>query len=155
MAIHAFLKLLQEVHNPEEISKHVTDNIIKAWWKNWDCNWEINKETSRKKWVWWGDVVILTNWISKINIKKPHFKREKPKKGTKHLRTERLDKRSSYQSKAPSLLCKNYWDCQWKRRHWSRTRNKINQWLLYKVKLIFIISIYFIIYIGIIFNWRK
>ena len=25
-----------------------------------------------------GDVVLLTNWISKFNIKKPYFKREKP-----------------------------------------------------------------------------
>ena len=31
-----------------------------------------------------GDVVLLTNSISKINIKKPYFKREKPKKGAKH-----------------------------------------------------------------------
>ena len=30
------------------------------------------------------DVVLLRNWISKINIKKLYFKREKPKKGTKH-----------------------------------------------------------------------
>ena len=37
------------------------------------------------------DVVLLTNWISKINIKKPYFKREKPKKGTKHQRAERHD----------------------------------------------------------------
>ena len=27
----------------------------------------------------------------KINIKKPYFKRQKPKKGTKHQRTERHD----------------------------------------------------------------
>ena len=27
-----------------------------------------------------GDVVLLTNWISKTNIKKPYFKREKSKK---------------------------------------------------------------------------
>ena len=34
-----------------------------------------------------GDVILLTNWISKINIKKFYFKREKQKKGTKHQRT--------------------------------------------------------------------
>ena len=38
-----------------------------------------------------GDVVLLTNWISKINIKKPYFKWEKSKKGTKHQRAERHD----------------------------------------------------------------
>ena len=37
------------------------------------------------------DVVLPTNWISKINIKKSYFKREKLKKGTKHRRTERHD----------------------------------------------------------------
>ena len=39
------------------------------------------------------DVVLLTNWISKINIKKPYFKREKPKKGTKHQRAESREQR--------------------------------------------------------------
>ena len=36
-----------------------------------------------------GDVVLIINWISKINTKKPYFKSEKPKKGTKHQRPER------------------------------------------------------------------
>ena len=36
-----------------------------------------------------GDVVLLTNWISKINIKKSYPKREKPKKGTMHQKAER------------------------------------------------------------------
>ena len=36
-----------------------------------------------------GDVVQLTNWISKISIKKLYFKREKPKIGAKHQRTKR------------------------------------------------------------------
>ena len=35
-----------------------------------------------------GDTVILSNWMPKFNIKKPYFKREKPKKETKHQRTE-------------------------------------------------------------------
>ena len=35
-----------------------------------------------------GNVDLLANWISKINIKKSYFKREKPKKGTKHQRVE-------------------------------------------------------------------
>ena len=35
------------------------------------------------------DVVLITNWISKTNIKKPYFEREKPKKGTENQRTER------------------------------------------------------------------
>ena len=38
-----------------------------------------------------GDVVLLTKLISKISIKKPLFKREKQKKGTKHQRTKRHD----------------------------------------------------------------
>ena len=37
------------------------------------------------------DVFLIKNWISKINIKKLYFKREKRKKGTKHQRTERHD----------------------------------------------------------------
>ena len=38
-----------------------------------------------------GNVVLLIDWISKINIKKSHFKKDKPKKGTKRQRTERHD----------------------------------------------------------------
>ena len=38
-----------------------------------------------------GDVVLFTNWISKINTKNPYFKREKLKKGTKHHRTDKYD----------------------------------------------------------------
>ena len=38
-----------------------------------------------------GDVVQFTNWISKNHIKIPCFKREKPKKGSKHQRTEKND----------------------------------------------------------------
>ena len=37
-----------------------------------------------------GDVVQLTNWISKLSLRN-HTSREKPKKGTKHQRTERHD----------------------------------------------------------------
>ena len=37
------------------------------------------------------DVVLLTNWITKINIKKSYLKWDKPKKGTKHQRNERPD----------------------------------------------------------------
>ena len=37
-----------------------------------------------------GDVVLLTNWISKLSLRN-HTSREKPKKGTKHQRTERHD----------------------------------------------------------------
>ena len=58
----------------------------------------IATEKSRKRHLKWNeykesDVVLLTNWISKINIKKPYFKREKSKKGTKHQkqRAERHD----------------------------------------------------------------
>ena len=35
-----------------------------------------------------GDVTLLTNWISKLMLRN-HTSREKPKKETKHQRTER------------------------------------------------------------------
>ena len=35
--------------------------------------------------------VMITNWIQKIDKKKQYFKREKPKKGSKHQRQERHD----------------------------------------------------------------
>ena len=38
-----------------------------------------------------GDAVLLINQNSKTNIKKSCFKREKPKKGIKHQRTEGYD----------------------------------------------------------------
>ena len=37
-------------------------------------DWEINEEIYLKRNEYGGDVVLLTNWISKINIKKPYFK---------------------------------------------------------------------------------
>ena len=37
------------------------------------------------------DEVMITNWIQKINPKKQYYKREKPKKGSKHERHERYD----------------------------------------------------------------
>ena len=38
-----------------------------------------------------GDVVLLTNWKSKININKPYFKKKKLAKRIKKQRTERYD----------------------------------------------------------------
>ena len=38
-----------------------------------------------------GDAVFITNWINRLNPKKPYFKREKPTKGSKHQRQERFD----------------------------------------------------------------
>ena len=46
-------------------------------------------DTSRENEYNEGDVVLITNWISKISIKKHYFKREKPKKRIKHQRIER------------------------------------------------------------------
>ena len=77
----------------EEIPKHVMDNFND---KSLMEKVAIATEKSRKRHLERNeykesDVVLLTNWISKINIKKPYFKREKPKKGTKHQRAERHD----------------------------------------------------------------
>ena len=77
----------------EEIPKHVMDNYND---KSLMEKVAIATEKSRKRHLERNeykksDFVLLTNWISKINIKKPYFKREKPKKGTKHQRAERYD----------------------------------------------------------------
>ena len=75
----------------EEISKQVMDNyndkslIVKVTIVTENSRkWHIERNEYNE-----GDVVLLASWISKINIKKPYFKREKLKKGTKHQRTER------------------------------------------------------------------
>ena len=70
------------------------------WWtiiiKKIDGNVVIAAENSRKRHLERnkynkGDFVQLTNWISKISINKPYFKRMKSKKGAKDQRTERYD----------------------------------------------------------------
>ena len=67
--------------------------MIKVWWKRWQLQMRIKGcDTSREKWYNEDEVVLLTNWISKINIKKPYIKREKLKKGIKHQIAERYDK---------------------------------------------------------------
>ena len=76
----------------EEISKYVMDNyndkILKE--KVVIANEKSRKRHLERNEYKESDVVLLTNWISKINIKK-YFKRKKPTKGTKHQRTERYD----------------------------------------------------------------
>ena len=62
----------------------------KSLMENGNCKWEFKEVTPRKKNEYnEGDVVLITNWISKISIKKHYFKREKPKKRTKHQGTDR------------------------------------------------------------------
>ena len=60
--------------------------------KDVNYKWEFKEVTPRERNEHnEGDVDLLTNWISKISIKKLYFKREEQKEETKHQRTERKD----------------------------------------------------------------
>ena len=78
----------------EEIPKHVMDNYND---KSLMLKVAISTEKSRKRHLERETnirIVMLSYeqiGYKKINIKKPYFKREKPKKGTKHQRAERHD----------------------------------------------------------------
>ena len=79
--------------------------MIKVWSKSGNCKWEFKKETPPEKNEYnKGDIIRLTNWKSKINIQKPYFKREKPKKGIKYLRAERHDIKEAV-TKAKFQIC--------------------------------------------------
>ena len=72
------------------MSKHMMDNYNdKINEKGANCSWEINEVTPREKRIkgWW---CCPTHKLDiKIIIKKPYFKREKPKKGTFWIRVLR------------------------------------------------------------------
>ena len=100
-----------------------------------------------------GDIVLFTNWISKLSLRN-YISREKPKKGTKHQRTERHDIRGVI-TNGNHQICYNKIIEIVNERKDIEAQQEIrvsNDCVIKQNKFfIIIISIYFIIYIRIIF----
>ena len=77
----------------EETSRHVMDNYnYKIWMEKVAFATEKSRKIYQERSEYnEDDVVLLTNWISKVNIKKPYFKSETKKElRIKELRDVRL-----------------------------------------------------------------
>ena len=60
-----------------------------------------------------GDVVLLTNLISKLTLRNQRKELS--------IKTERHDIKGVVTNTKHQIFCLNNWDCQWKRRNWSTT----------------------------------
>ena len=154
-AIYIFYNCCRKHATNKLIPKHVMDNYND---RSLMEKMEIAAKNSRKRYFERnkyneGDVVLLTNWISKLSLRN-HTSRKKPKKGTNHQRTERYDIKGVV-TKAKLKICYIRIIEIVNERKEIETQQEIrvpNHCVIKQNNFFIIISIYLIIYFKIIFT---